>query len=206
MVRGFVVGAAAMLAATNPAAAQRVLGVIHDSATGEPVSGAVVSPDDEVLLDGSFADTHCLRVVPSDRTHVEQVGIGFEPVDDPSRDTLVDISGVLWIDRRRPALRSLEFEYTNLESVGRRSGGEIVFPGLSNGAPIIQRWTIHSAIIADDGEFNPYGVRRRPPPRSRGLAGARLDARYAGHRHHRRPREILIALRSAGRVSPACIG
>ena len=43
MLRGFVVGAAAMLAATNPAAAQRVLGIIHDGATGEPVSGAVVA-------------------------------------------------------------------------------------------------------------------------------------------------------------------
>lgn len=123
------------------------------------------APDDEVLLDGSFADTHCLRLVPGDRTHAEQVGIGFEPVDDPSRDTLVDVSGVLWIDRQRPALRSLEFGYTNLESAGRGSGGEIVFTGLSNGAPIIQRWTIHSAIIADDGEFNLNGVRRRPPPR-----------------------------------------
>jgi hypothetical protein len=123
------------------------------------------APDDEVLLDASFADTHCLRVVPGDRAHVDQIGIGFEPVDDPSRDTLVDVSGVLWMDRDRPALRSLEFEYTNLESMASGSGGEIIFARLSNGAPIIQRWMIHSAIIADDGEFTLNGIRRRPPPR-----------------------------------------
>jgi uncharacterized protein YfaS (alpha-2-macroglobulin family) len=70
MVRGFVVGAAAMLAATNPAAAQRLRGVIHDSATGEPVNGAVVSLTDTIgsILarviagtDGRFAVTRLPR-------------------------------------------------------------------------------------------------------------------------------------------------
>ncbi len=124
------------------------------------------APDDEVLLDASFADTHCLRVVPSDQNHPAQIGIGFEPVDDRGRDTLVDLSGVLWMDRERPALRSLEFVYTNLESRARGSGGEIAFAQLPNGAPIIQRWTIHTAIVVYDGDFSFNGVRRHAPPRS----------------------------------------
>jgi Carboxypeptidase regulatory-like domain len=123
------------------------------------------APDDAVLLDPSFAETHCLRVVSGDAKHAAQVGIGFEPVDDPRRDTLVDVSGVLWMDQAKPALRSFEFHYTNLETYAKNSGGEIHFTAMPNGAPMIDRWTIHSAILATDEDNSLNGVRKRPPPR-----------------------------------------
>ena len=123
------------------------------------------APDDAVLLDPSFAETHCLRAVAADRAHRSQVGIGFDPVSDANRDTLVDVSGVLWIDEQKPSLRSFEFHYTNLESYAKGSGGEIHFALMPSGAPMIDHWKIHSAIIATDEDPGFNGVRRRPPPR-----------------------------------------
>jgi hypothetical protein len=116
------------------------------------------APDDETLLDPSFAGTHCLQIARSDRRHPDQVGIAFEPVDDHERDTLVDVSGVLWLDRKTPALRSLEFRYTNLEAEARESGGEIFFRIMPNGALMIERWMIRTALIAVDvGSRNGLG-------------------------------------------------
>ena len=123
------------------------------------------APDDAVLLDPSFAETHCLRAVAADAAHPAQVGIGFDPVPDADRDTLVDVTGVLWIDQAKPSLRSFEFSYTNLESYAKGSGGEIHFSMMPSGAPMIDHWKIHSAIIATDEEPGFNGVRRRPPPR-----------------------------------------
>jgi len=121
------------------------------------------APDEAVLLDPSFAATHCMRVVDSDAQHDNQIGIGFEPADIRARDTVVDLAGTLWLDRLKPSLRSFEFEYTNLESRARGSGGSLTFATMPNGVPMIVRWDIHSAILAIDADYS--GVRRRPPPR-----------------------------------------
>ena len=43
----------------------------------------------------------------------DQVGIAFEPAR--RRPGIVDVEGMLWLDRARPALRLLEFRYTNLD-------------------------------------------------------------------------------------------
>jgi len=123
------------------------------------------APDEAVLLDPSFAATHCMRLVGADAAHQQQIGIGFEPADIPQRDTVVDLAGTLWLDRQKPSLRSFEFEYTNLESRARGSGGTLTFATMPNGVPMIVSWHIHSVILAIDAE-NSNGVRRRPPPRS----------------------------------------
>jgi hypothetical protein len=123
------------------------------------------APDDAVLLDSSFAETHCLHVVPGERGHEEDVGIGFDPVNERGRDTLVDVRGVLWIDSARHELRSLEFRYTGLEPPARASGGDIEFEVMPNGAPMITRWTIRSAVLAVEAPVTPANVQRRPPDR-----------------------------------------
>jgi hypothetical protein len=122
------------------------------------------APDEAVLLDPSFAATHCMRLAGADAGHINQVGIHFEPADIRSRDTVVDLAGTLWLDRAKPSLRSFEFEYTNLESRARGSGGSLTFETMPNGVPMIVRWSIHSAILAIDAD-NSGGVRRNPPPR-----------------------------------------
>lgn len=123
------------------------------------------APDDAVLLDSSFAETHCLHVVPGERGHAEDIGIGFDPVNERGRDTLVDVRGVLWIDSARHELRSLEFQYTGLEQPARTSGGDIEFEVMPNGAPMITRWFIRSAVLAVEAPITPAIVQRRPPDR-----------------------------------------
>jgi hypothetical protein len=148
--------------AARPAWAFAEEGYMRESLGGDR---EYFAPDDEVLLDPTFAATHCLRTVVGDAQHPGQVGIGFEPVEAGRPDTLVDVSGVLWIDQAKPALRSLEFHYTNLEYYARNSGGEIHFGATPTGAPIIDRWIIHSVILAIDEDIRPSSVRRRAPPR-----------------------------------------
>ena len=101
--------------AARPAWAFAEHGYMQEAVGGERTYFA---PDESVLLDETFAGTHCMHVVAGTREHGGDVGIGFEPVELDGRDTLVDIKGVLWMDRKTPALRSLEFEYTGLESIG----------------------------------------------------------------------------------------
>ena len=123
------------------------------------------APDEAVLLDPSFAATHCMRLADADAAHSDQIGIHFEPADIRSRDTVVDLAGTLWLDKRKPSLRSFEFEYTNLEPRARGSGGSLSFETMPNGVPMVVRWNIHSAILAIDADFS-NGVRHTPPPRS----------------------------------------
>lgn len=147
------------------------------------------APDDAVLLDPSFVATHCLRIVGADSSHGGRTGIGFEPIDSRMRDSIVDITGVLWLDVTRRALSSLEFRYTNLERDARESGGDIQFSIMPNGVAMITRWAIRSAILAIDDDTPPSGVRRLPPPRPmrtnvrllayRETGGAVLSAEWA---------------------------
>ena len=137
------------------------------------------APDEETLVDPSFAGTHCLHVVSGDKTHRGQVGIAFEPTHDAEADTLVDIQGVLWLSRGTMALGSLEFSYTNLEPGARGSGGEITFHATPNGAPMISRSSIRSTIVAFDvPNFTSFtAVKRRIPPRP-----DRVNVRVLGYR------------------------
>ena len=123
------------------------------------------APDDEVLLDPSFAGVHCLRVVAGMAEHAGEAGISFEPVRTGGRDTLVDVAGVLWMGGSPPQLRSLEFHYTGLEPAAKGSGGELIFRVMPNGAPMIERWRIRSALLRADETLHPSAVYRRPPDR-----------------------------------------
>ncbi|MDB4876844.1 MAG: hypothetical protein JWM41_3290 [Gemmatimonadetes bacterium] len=123
------------------------------------------APDEGVLLDPTFAGTHCMHVIEGRGPRRDEVGIAFEPVGEHGRDTLVDITGVLWLRRGTPELRSMEFQYTSLEPAARGSGGEIVFRSMPNGAPMIERWSIKSAQIAFDNPSRAGELRHRLPDR-----------------------------------------
>ncbi len=123
------------------------------------------APDETVLLDPAFAGSHCLRVTAADQAHPSQVGIGFDPLD-ADQDTLVDIRGVLWLDAKTLDLRTLDFDFTNLEKVQGGTGGDVIFQSMPTGVPMIVRWTVHSPIIAtDESDVSPQGVRHSLPPR-----------------------------------------
>jgi carboxypeptidase family protein len=125
------------------------------------------APDEAVLLDSAFVDTHCLHSVTGDARHSGEVGVAFEPITAHGRDTLVDIAGALWIDPHRAALRSLEFKYTGLEpAASDESGGEVVFTVNAHGAPMVSRWKIRAAELASDAHETVDGIRHRLPPRT----------------------------------------
>jgi len=155
-----IVGDEAFVAARS-AAAFASEGYMHERAGGDR---DYYAPDEAVLLDEAFAAAHCLRVIAADPAHVGDVGIGFDPVT-PERDDLVEIRGTVWLNGKTLDLRTLDFDYTNLEPVKDGSGGSIIFQSMPSGVPMIVRWTIHSPIIATDESEMSTGIRRSLPPR-----------------------------------------
>jgi hypothetical protein len=135
------------------------------------------APDEVVMLDPTFADTHCLRGIEGRGPRRDQIGLAFDPIAAPDRDTLVDVSGALWLDRSTLALRAIEFRYTNLEHDARDAGGEIQYVTMPNGVPMIERWVIHSPMLAFDVPSVPTGLARRDIPRAE-----RRGARVVGFR------------------------
>ena len=101
-------------------------------------------PDPEILLDSSFAATHCLSIRTDARAHPGEVGVAFVPTRE--RDSIPDISGVLWLTRAPMALKSLTFEYRGVDQaiVDVRAGGRLDFETMSNGVPIIRSWDVRS--------------------------------------------------------------
>lgn len=149
--------------AARSASAFEMQGYLIEHADGER---EYFAPDESVLLDQAFAGSHCLHVAVADAAHPGQVGIGFDPVD-PERDSLVDIRGTLWLDAKTLDLRTLDFDYTNVERVREGgSGGNVTFQLMPTGVPMIVVWTIHTPIIAtDESGVSAEGVRRSIPPR-----------------------------------------
>ena len=101
-------------------------------------------PDPEVLLDSSFAETHCLSL----RERRGEVGVAFVPTRD--RDSIPDIAGVLWMSQQPLALRSLTFEYSGLPRTlnDARAGGQLDFETMTNGLPVIRSWHIRTPRVS----------------------------------------------------------
>jgi hypothetical protein len=105
------------------------------------------APDADVLLDESFAATHCFRLQNADATHRGQIGLAFTPAQ--RRDSTVDVTGVIWVDAVQPALRSLDFRHTGLDAAWARTppGGHLEFQTAQNGVSFIERWLIDVPIV-----------------------------------------------------------
>lgn len=117
----------------------------------EDTSGRVYkAPDADVLLDESFAETHCFAVVPEDAEHPGAIGLSFEPAQ--GRDSLVDVRGVLWLDAGVLALRAMEFRFTQLEPAAIRSGagGALRFHAMRNGVVFIEEWSMRLPVLKED--------------------------------------------------------
>ncbi|HEX4682426.1 MAG TPA: carboxypeptidase regulatory-like domain-containing protein [Gemmatimonadaceae bacterium] len=116
------------------------------------------APDADVLLDPSFAATHCFHLQRADREHAGQIGLAFVPA--PGRDTLVDVSGVIWIDAATPQLRSFDFLYTSLEpaAIAMHTGGRLEFRNMPNGVSFIERWFLRLPMltpVSSNGTYRP---------------------------------------------------
>ena len=110
------------------------------------------APDADVLLSDSFLATHCLSLTTASdsgltRDAGRRIGVRYRPTT--TRDGIVDIAGVLWLDRASAELRSLDFSYVNAPrlTLTARSGGHADFLRLPNGRWITQRWSIRYPLL-----------------------------------------------------------
>jgi hypothetical protein len=142
------------------------------------------APDEGVLLDPTFADTHCLHVIDGRGPRESQIGIAFDPIATPERDTVVDVAGALWLDRATYAPHDIEFRYTNLEREARDAGGDVSFALMPNGISMVDRWQIRSTVIAIDQPVTPVNlvpreVRRRDRRNARVVAYQQIGGEIA---------------------------
>src|SRR4051812_33808791 len=70
-------------------------------------SSVYFAPDARTLTSEIFTETHCIRA-QIDPANPSQIGLAFQPVGDPH---LVDVSGILWLDRASGELRDLDYRY-----------------------------------------------------------------------------------------------
>jgi hypothetical protein len=136
------------------------------------------APDEAVLLDPTFAETHCLHAVVGRGPRESQIGIAFDPIVTPERDTVVGVAGALWLDRTTYAPHDIEFHYTNLERDARDSGGDVEFAIMPNGISMVERWQIRAVLLAVDEPVAPANLAKRDVPRR-----DRRNARVLGYRH-----------------------
>ena len=138
------------------------------------------APDADVLLDESFAATHCFHFQRSDGAHRGQFGLAFTPVPSRPRDTLVDVTGTIWIDRDPPEIRTLDFLYTGLEPTTSdvKAGGHIEFRTMANGITFVQRWFLRLPVlspIAGGGPAYAAALARRRQDRGRMRVGEVIE-------------------------------
>jgi hypothetical protein len=95
--------------ASTPAESLLAAGYVRRRAQG---GFAFDAPSADLLLSDGFAAQHCFGLTGAPRGHAGWLGITFAPRN--TRDSVVDIRGVLWLDRASAELRRLEFDYTNL--------------------------------------------------------------------------------------------
>ena len=133
------------------------------------------APDADVLLHDSFAATHCFRLVNGTGAMADQVGLAFEPAI--RRPRVSDVEGVLWLDRVKPALRLLEFRYTNLDqlSMATRPGGMIMFATMDNGIVLVTRWFLRMPVFsAQRRAISPLGIPGSSRPDAAGVSLAEI--------------------------------
>ncbi|HEX5868895.1 MAG TPA: carboxypeptidase-like regulatory domain-containing protein, partial [Longimicrobium sp.] len=109
-------------------------------------SVAFYGPDAHVLLSDEFLDTHCL-FVDARAGDGRTVALGFEPI---RRRGVVDIRGIIRLNRRTGDLSSVEYSYTELGGATRRTpaGGSVDFERLPNGAWVVTHWRIRTMNVA----------------------------------------------------------
>lgn len=107
------------------------------------------APDADVLLSDDFIATHCLQAQERDSAII---GVRFEPAR--KRRNIVDVQGVLWVDRRTAELRTLEYSYVNGPDILARAqaGGTVDFKRIPRGRWVVSRWSIRQPIIRERSE------------------------------------------------------
>jgi len=101
-------------------------------------------PDADVLLSESFLSSHCIRIVRPSQVgdSARLIGVGFSPSS--KRRDVVEVEGVLWLDRASSELRGMDYHYVNTSKIVEKAepGGHLLFLRLLSGRWIVEQWFI----------------------------------------------------------------
>lgn len=102
-------------------------------------------PGPDIFLEDTFLASHCFHVSTADPPAPGLIGLAFEPMGD---DDAARIAGVLWLDRDRLVLHSLDFLYIIpwRNSPIPSAQGSLQFAYLASGLWIIRDWTLRMPV------------------------------------------------------------
>ena len=120
-----------------------------DSARRASVAGGEVyrAPEAATLISDQFVKTHCYAAIRGYGPETGLMGLEFRPARVGSQP---ELTGILWLDPKANALRSLNFDYVNLPIPLRiaRTTGRVEFQQLPGGQWIVPRWYIRMPRVA----------------------------------------------------------
>jgi hypothetical protein len=106
------------------------------------------APGLDMLVSDQFIEDHCLRLV----SEPGRLGIAFEP--NPERERVIEIRGIIWLDRASAALSRMEYQYANLPpSFKADAGGALDFARFLDGAWAISQWSIRMPVFDRGGRW-----------------------------------------------------
>jgi len=105
------------------------------------------APDAATMLSDQFVRSHCYAAIRGYGPETGLTGLEFKPARVAAQP---ELTGVLWLDPKANALRSLSFDYVNLPIPLRiaRTTGRVEFEQLAGGQWIVPRWYIRMPRIA----------------------------------------------------------
>ncbi|MEA2761421.1 MAG: hypothetical protein QOD47_705 [Gemmatimonadaceae bacterium] len=120
-----------------------------DSARRSAVMGGEVyrAPEAATLVSEAFVTSHCYAAIRGYGPEVGLTGLEFRPAKIGSQP---ELTGILWLDPKANALRSLNFDYVNLPIPLRvaRTTGRVEYQQLPGGQWIVPRWYIRMPRVA----------------------------------------------------------
>ena len=120
-----------------------------DSARRGAVAGGEVyrAPEAATLVSDQFVKSHCYAAIRGYGPETGLTGLEFRPARVGSQP---ELTGILWLDPKANALRSLNFDYVNLPIPLRiaRTTGRVEFQQLPGGQWIVPRWYIRMPRVA----------------------------------------------------------
>jgi hypothetical protein len=121
---------------------------VDSSRRGEVSNNDVYrAPDAATILSDQFVTSHCFAAIRGYGPETGLAGLEFRPAKIGGQP---ELAGVLWLDPRANALRSLSFDYVNLPVPLRiaRTTGRVEFQQLPGGQWIVPRWYIRMPRVA----------------------------------------------------------
>lgn len=99
------------------------------------------APDAALILSEQFVKSHCFTAIRGYGAEAGLTGLEFKPARIAGQ---AELTGVLWLDPKANALRSLSYDYVNLPIPLRiaRTTGRVEFQQLPGGQWIVPRWYI----------------------------------------------------------------